>query len=140
MRSTRFAIAVLLATLAFATAPADAQDRKAGGPTRQRPPEAFACEPNDLTVYTGLVCATSGNVSAPRCASALTGIPTRTSRCRTTAPQTRRRLSLRGPAVHRERLGADRVVHRRAAAVHTRHGVGVQGRQVMVDWAVPKEG
>jgi hypothetical protein len=55
MITTRLAIAVTLATLAFAAAPATRQDRKAGGPSRQRPPEAFACEPNDLTAYTGVV-------------------------------------------------------------------------------------
>ena len=54
MRSTRFAIAVLLATLACAAAPDDLQDRNAAQ-TRQRPPEAFACEANDLTAYTGVV-------------------------------------------------------------------------------------
>ena len=54
MRSTRFAIAVLLATLACAAAPDDLQDRSAAQ-VRQRPPEAFACEPNDLTAYTGVV-------------------------------------------------------------------------------------
>ena len=55
MKSTRFAIVVALATLAFAAAPADRQERKAAGQSRQRPPEAFACEPNDLTAYTGVV-------------------------------------------------------------------------------------
>jgi len=55
MPSTRFAIAVTLAMLAFAAAPAGRQERKAAGQSRQRPPEAFACEPNDLTAYTGVV-------------------------------------------------------------------------------------
>lgn len=55
MRSTSVAIAVLLATLACAAAPDDLQERKAGGQSRQRPPEAFACDPNDLTSYTGVV-------------------------------------------------------------------------------------
>jgi hypothetical protein len=55
MRSTRFAIAGTLATLALAAAPAEPQDRIAGGPSRQRPPEGFACVMNDLTAYTGVV-------------------------------------------------------------------------------------
>ena len=54
MRSTCFAFAVTLATLACAAAPDDLQDRSAAQ-SRQRPPEAFACEPNDLTAYTGVV-------------------------------------------------------------------------------------
>ena len=55
MRFTGFAIAVTLATLAFTAAPAGRQDRTAGGPSRQRPPEGFACVMNDLTAYTGVV-------------------------------------------------------------------------------------
>jgi hypothetical protein len=55
MRSTRFAIAVTLATLTFTAAPAGRQDRQAGAPSRLRPPEGFACERNDLTAYTGVV-------------------------------------------------------------------------------------
>lgn len=55
MKSTRFAIVVALATLAVAAAPAGRQERKAAEQSRQRPPEAFACEPNDLTAYTGVV-------------------------------------------------------------------------------------
>src|ERR671918_653859 len=55
MRSTRLAIAVAVATLAFAAAPARRQDRKDGGPSRQRPPDGFACARNDLTAYTGVV-------------------------------------------------------------------------------------
>ena len=55
MRSTRLAIAAALATVAFAGSPADEQDRKAGGPSRQRPPDGFACATNDLTAYTGVV-------------------------------------------------------------------------------------
>jgi len=55
MRSTRLAIAVTVATLAFAAAPAGMQDRRAAGQSRQRPPEGFTCVPNDLTSYTGVV-------------------------------------------------------------------------------------
>ena len=55
MRATRFAIAATLATLALAAAPPGAQDRKAGTPTRQRPPDGFTCATNDLTAYTGVV-------------------------------------------------------------------------------------
>lgn len=55
MKSTGFPIAVVLAMVAFAAAPAGRQDRKAAGQSRPRPPEAFACEPNDLTAYTGVV-------------------------------------------------------------------------------------
>jgi len=55
MRSTRLAIALTAATLAFAAAPAGVQDRRAGGPSRQRPPQGFACVPDDLTAYTGVV-------------------------------------------------------------------------------------
>ena len=55
MRSTRVAIAVTLATLAFTAAPAGGQDRTAGGPSRQRAPDGFACARNDLTAYTGVV-------------------------------------------------------------------------------------
>ena len=54
MRSTLFAIAVALATLACVATPDDLQVRSAAQP-RQRPPEAFACAPNDLTAYTGVV-------------------------------------------------------------------------------------
>ena len=54
MRSTWFAIAVSLATLACATAPDDLPDQRAAQ-SRQRPPEAFACAANDLTSYTGVV-------------------------------------------------------------------------------------
>jgi hypothetical protein len=54
MRSTLFAIAVLLAALACVTASTDLQDRRTAQ-SRQRPPEAFACAPNDLTSYTGVV-------------------------------------------------------------------------------------
>ena len=58
MRSTWFAIAVSLATLACVAAPDDLQNRSAAQSrqmARQRPPEAFACAPNDLTAYTGVV-------------------------------------------------------------------------------------
>ena len=55
MTSTRrFAIAVSISTLACVTAPDDLQDR-AAAQSRQRAPEAFACAPNDLTAYTGVV-------------------------------------------------------------------------------------
>ena len=54
MRSIGFLIAVALATLACMTAPDDVQARK-GAQSRQRPPEAFACAPNNLTAFTGAV-------------------------------------------------------------------------------------
>jgi hypothetical protein len=54
MRSTWFAIVVALATLACVAAPDELPDQRAAQP-RQRPPEAFACAPNDLTAYTGVV-------------------------------------------------------------------------------------
>ena len=54
MKSICFALAVALATLACITAPDEVQDRSAAQ-SRQRPPEAFACAPNDLTAYTGVV-------------------------------------------------------------------------------------
>ena len=45
---------VLLATLACVTAP-DALQNRSAAQSRQRPPEAFACAPNNLTAYTGVV-------------------------------------------------------------------------------------
>ena len=55
MRSACLAIAVTAATLASAAAAADGQERNTGGPSRQRPPDGFACATNDLTAYTGVV-------------------------------------------------------------------------------------
>jgi hypothetical protein len=54
MRSTCFAIVLSLVTLACVATPDELQDRRAAQ-TRQRPPDAFACAPNDLTSYTGVV-------------------------------------------------------------------------------------
>ena len=54
MTSPLFAIAVALATLACVATPDALQDRRAAQ-SRQRPPAAFACAPNNLTAYTGVV-------------------------------------------------------------------------------------
>jgi hypothetical protein len=55
MKSMGVAIVIAIATLAVASAPAGGQARQAGGPSRQRPPDGFACAANDLTAYTGVV-------------------------------------------------------------------------------------
>lgn len=43
------------ALLVFSTASFEQVAGRVSDQTRQRPPEAFACAPNDLTVYTGVV-------------------------------------------------------------------------------------
>ena len=139
-KSTSVAIAVLLATLACAAAPDDLQDRSAAQ-SRQRPPQAFVCAPDDLTSYTGVVVRyqrererttlrirtdwdTSEDVAVPHTGAA-------------DAAASFRYAGRPFTAKDWERIESSTGVLRpstRATAWVCKDG------KVMVDWAVPKEG